>query len=174
MSSAPCTPWWGSTVVRVAEGTLDQLRLPERYAGTWLVVGVALVVVAVLGSLLVLRLTRRSTPAQGPPALPEPPEVRREAALRRLEALEAAYDDGRLDARETAHRTAAVLRDLAGQAAGLDARALTPAELRASGVPGFEAVADAVAACEPVQFRAQPPGVDGLLGTAREAVQAWT
>jgi hypothetical protein len=148
----------------------QQLYPPHTYAGVWAVLGIALLVLALL-VVVVVRLHARPDRWRLPELGSRPARARR-AALRRIDAVEAAHRDGALDAPAAASELSQVVRGFAAAWSGVLYSSMTVTQLEASG-------ADAALRAAVTRLGAGAYGprgesdVPGAARVAREVVSTW-
>lgn len=154
----------------------EELYPPDQYSGWWLLLAVAIlaVLIAATAAILVATRARRPRPDQGPPGTP----VERLGRLRldylhRIDQIEAAHADGRIDARRVHAELSALTRAFVNDYTGIATPVMSLEEI------GTQQVHPAlVAALEtyyyPSIFGDRPPGDPAPgIAAAREVVTAW-
>lgn len=114
----------------------DELYGPVALSGWWTVVGVGVMLLAIAWVVIALRISRRrlNVPPPPPPSVParrnDTFAAVRPIYLARVDAAEARFDAGELDARGLHLELSAIVRDFATVRRGVNARVLTLSELR--------------------------------------------
>ncbi len=117
---------------------------PVSYAGYWLPLAVAALVLAVAGPLAIWWLTRPAPPPPLPPPPPPPnPELARREALAEIAQIRTALADGSLGPKPASQRLSRVVRTFLAGRGRADLDSMTLYELRQD--PRLAPVADFVA-----------------------------
>lgn len=152
----------------------DLLYPPAQYGAGWLLLVLAIVVLAILAAVLVTRLTRPRKPAAEPAA--DPAAVVSQLRLEYLAAIDdidARVVSGQLDARHAHLELSRLMRAFANEYSGIEAPVMTLRDLVAAGVN--PALVDALGRYTyPSVFRREDP-IDPRLGAeaARQVVRTW-
>ena len=146
----------------------DELTGPLGYSG-WLLLTAVAAVLVVAGLWAFLGWDRWAGRRRRRPLAP-PPDLR-QRTLDRIDVVQAAVADGRLDPRHAAAELSRLVRGYVGTVTGRPVSSMTLADLRASGLPR---IPDLVAVLYPPQFApdAQPDTL-ALVDLAREVVTTW-
>lgn len=164
-------------LLRAGVTPTDELYPPAQYGGLWLLLaaGILLLIIGVVA--LILLLTRPPRPRDDDPEPQRPTAERlsamREDYLRRIDAVERAYADGRLTARRANAELSRLTRAFVNEYTGIATPVMSLDELEAHNV--HPALIDAMKRhYYPSLFRGGPV-IDPVAGAnaAREVVNAW-
>jgi hypothetical protein len=146
---------------------------PLEYSGWFLWAGLGLLALVAAWLAFVFLTTRpRATAshdaASGPPS--DPPGLRRDY-LRRIDAVAADAEAGRLSPRASHQELSLLIRSFVRDISGIDAPRMTLAELHGQGIPR---AAEAIGSLYPAEFSRDPrESVAVTAETAREVVRTW-
>jgi hypothetical protein len=143
------------------------------YSGWFLWAGLGLLALVAAWLAFVFLSTRQRAAAShdaacGPPS--DPHSLRRDY-LRRIDAVAADAEAGRLSARASHQELSLLIRRFVRDISGIDAPRMTLAELNAQGIP---TAAEAIGSLYPAEFSRDPrESVAVTAETAREVVRTW-
>jgi hypothetical protein len=146
---------------------------PLEYSGWFLWAGVGLLALVAAWPAFVLVSTRQraAAPHEAAPGPPPDPHSLRRDYLRRIDAVAADAEAGRLSARASHQELSLLIRSFVRDISGIDAPRMTLAELRAQGIP---TAAEAIGSLYPAEFSRDPrESVAVTAETAREVVRTW-
>jgi hypothetical protein len=146
---------------------------PLEYSGwfLWTGLGLLALVAAWLAFVFLSTRHRAASHEAGPGPAADLHSLRLEY-LRRIEAVAADADAGRLSARASHQELSLLIRSFVRDTSGIDAPRMTLAELHGQGIPRAAA---AVGSLYPAEFSREPPeSVAGAAETAREVVRSWS
>lgn len=151
----------------------DGFYAPLEYSAWFLWAGAGLLaVVAAWLAFVFLSTRQRASSAHGAAAGPssDPHSLRREY-LRRIDALAADAEAGRLSVRASHQELSLLVRSFVRDVSGIDAPRMTLAELEAEGIPS---AAQAIGRLYPAEFGREPrESVAVTAEAAREVVRTW-
>ena len=158
----------------------DELYPPAQYGWGWLLLALGILAVLVLAAWIVIALTRPKRRMElsgsaplGPTRMDEVLAVLRGEYLQQIDRIEAAYGEGRLDAKRANLELSRTVRAFVNEYSGIEAPVLALDDLIALGV--HPALIDALHRhYYPSVFR-RGPAIDPALGieAARRVVTAW-
>lgn len=146
---------------------------PLEYSGWFLWAGLGLLALVAAWLAFVFLSTRQRASAihdaaSGPPS--DPYSLRRDY-LRRIDAVAADAEAGRLSARASHQELSLLIRSFVRDISGIDAPRMTLAELHGQGIPR---AAEAIGSLYPAEFSRDPrESVAATAETAREVVRTW-
>ena len=150
---------------------------PMEYSWPWLAIALALVVIIAAWYLLLPILARFQLRKRELPPVPGIPPLTglapaRRAALARIAAVEKGVAATTLHIREAHLELSAILREFAFAVTGIDARAMTLTELRAS---SFHSIAEVVAQYYPIAFQVtEHTALGNSAELARGVIESWS
>ncbi len=150
---------------------------PMEYSWPWLAIALAIIAVIVAWYFLLPILARFQLRKRQLPPVPDIPALTglvpaRRAALARIAAVEKGVTAKTLPIREAHLDLSAILREFAFAVTGIDARAMTLTELRAS---NFHSIAEVVAQYYPIAFQVtEHTALGNSAELAREVIESWS
>lgn len=156
----------------------EELYPPAQYSGWWLLLALGIIVVLVVATLVILRVTRAPREKAAQPSAPQGTPVQqlerlRADYLRRIDGVEHAYRDGRLDPRGVNAELSSLTRSFVNDYTGVATPVMSLEELGQQNV--HPALVQALNAFYyPSIFGDRPPAdpTPGI-AAAREVVMAW-